>query len=336
MDQLGATIIYRLPPSGTEGPILSTRASEFESLCGMDLLISDLRDVTQTVRVTACSGKEQNAGKKVPMEDAQVDKSRSASSSGARSISVHAWRPLFPFLPLSLPCFTVPLTWVKPPCQVNSNHVFGSQHLVHKVQTNRLRSVVNKDSQNAHARKRSSQGSRRVFLGKRQDHLLRRNARHEGRFSIQWVGEIDEIRGQRKVRNVSGTSHRWEKTMPFLKNLSKSARGPIVHHGKPGALRSPLCDRALPNRACEERGIHQTSRAGTRRPQRQQKATMCLLHTCHPMDKNPPRTQDFRFYQTLNSCVTCFSTTPSGTSKRPSTLGTKQRHTTGFAARLHT
>ena len=135
---------------------------------------------------------------------------------------------------------------------------------------------------------------------------------------------------------MSGTSHRWEKTMPFLKNLSKSARGPIVHHGKPGAFRSPLCDRALPNRSCEERGIHQTSRAGTRRPQRQQKATMSLLHTCHPMDKNPPRTQDFKFYQTLNSCVTCFSTTPSGTSKRPSKLGTKQRHTTGFAARLHT
>ena len=150
------------------------------------------------------------------------------------------------------------------------------------MQTNRLCPVVNKDSQNAHARNRSSRGSRCVFLGKRQDRLPHRNARHEGRFFVQWVGEIDEIRGHGKVRNVSGTSHRWEKTMPFLINLSKSARGPIVHHGKPGAFRSPLCDRALPYRACEERGIHQTNRAGTRRPQRQQKATMSLLHTCHP------------------------------------------------------
>ena len=107
MDQLGATIIYRLPPSGTEGPILSTRASEFESLCGMDLLISDLRDVIQTVQVTACSGKSILQAKTVPMEDAQVEKSRSTSSCGARSIPVHAWRPLFSFLSLSPPCFTL-------------------------------------------------------------------------------------------------------------------------------------------------------------------------------------------------------------------------------------
>ena len=51
--QSDATLIYRLPPNATIGPILSIRAFEFESLYVLDPLIPDMRDVKQAVWITA-------------------------------------------------------------------------------------------------------------------------------------------------------------------------------------------------------------------------------------------------------------------------------------------
>ena len=48
-----ATLIYRLLPNATLGPILSIRAFEFESSYGLDLLFPDMRDVKKTVWITA-------------------------------------------------------------------------------------------------------------------------------------------------------------------------------------------------------------------------------------------------------------------------------------------
>ena len=53
-DKPDATLTYRLLPNATLGPILSIRAFEFESLYGLDFLISDQQDDKQTIWVTAC------------------------------------------------------------------------------------------------------------------------------------------------------------------------------------------------------------------------------------------------------------------------------------------
>ena len=53
-DQPDAALIYRLPHNATIGPILSSRAFEFERLYGLDLWIPDQQDDEQIVWVTAC------------------------------------------------------------------------------------------------------------------------------------------------------------------------------------------------------------------------------------------------------------------------------------------
>ena len=53
------------------------------------------------------------------------------------------------------------------------------------------------------------------------------------------------------------------------------------------------------------------------------------------MDKEGALLEAFKFYQSLNGCVVCFHRIPRSASKRSSTSGTRQRHTPGFAARMH-
>ena len=94
-DQPDVTLIDRLPPDATIGPILTFLALEFESFHGLDLLIPDLRDVRQTVWITARFDKRAFLQAKRPRWDCEKKTHKSkeslrTSSSCAQSIPVHA------------------------------------------------------------------------------------------------------------------------------------------------------------------------------------------------------------------------------------------------------
>ena len=107
-DQTGATRMYWFLPDTTTGPILSIRVFKFGSLYGLELLILGLRDDKQTVWVTACLGKELVYRQKGfdGTSTAQLDQSRSTSSSNAQSIPYARGR--------TPPCFTLGET----PCRL--------------------------------------------------------------------------------------------------------------------------------------------------------------------------------------------------------------------------
>ena len=52
-----ATLFNWLPPNSTIGPILSVRAFEFESVCGLDLSIPSPQNDKLAVWITACLDK---------------------------------------------------------------------------------------------------------------------------------------------------------------------------------------------------------------------------------------------------------------------------------------
>ena len=116
------TLIYRLSLDAMIGPILFFLALEFDSLYGLDLLIPDLRDVRQTVWITACFGKEVFCRQKG--SDGTVKRRRTNRKS--HCVPLLLVHRVFLFT-LVRPHAS---RWRKPLCKLKSNHEFGNWHLV--------------------------------------------------------------------------------------------------------------------------------------------------------------------------------------------------------------
>ena len=64
-DQEDAQLIQRIEPNSTIGLIILVRALEFESLYGLDFLVTGTTDPTLTVWLTACLARSSSASKTV-------------------------------------------------------------------------------------------------------------------------------------------------------------------------------------------------------------------------------------------------------------------------------
>ena len=223
-DRPDVTLIYRLSLDAMIGPILSFLALEFDSLYGLDLLIPDLRDVRQTVWITACFGKELFCRQKG--SDGTVKRRRTNRKS--HCVPLLLVHRVFLFTLGETPC----LTLAESPCKLKSNHEFGKWHLVLTVLV-KTPKPESSGVKNCHEEDGARSWTTDMWRG----------------LSVQLVGSIDKIHGQMyetcwDPRTAGGTAMLNSDYPP----QSKTTRGPGTQEPKFNriASRSKASSTALP------------------------------------------------------------------------------------------